>query len=229
MLERVWYSSDMKNPHAVALGRLGGKKGGLARASRLSAARRREISKHAAAARWDGRLPELVRPLFWSYKFEELSLPGSEDLVMLHVLTYGSTRQRNWLRRRFGSRGIAEWITRRQGKGLTVRQMLPWISPKIARQWQAANPGALIWENREGPASREKALVLGRVQGWRTASEQSRRLAVRQPILSPAVSLVQAMELRDLAGSALLGPDPVREREVDRVRAQWRRLRAFQP
>jgi hypothetical protein len=37
------------------------------------------------------------------------------------------------------------------------------------------------------------------------------------------------MELRDLAGRALLGPDPVREREVDRVRAQWRRLRALQP
>jgi hypothetical protein len=41
-----------KNPHAVALGRLGGQKGGAARASSLSAKRRQQIAKAAAAARW---------------------------------------------------------------------------------------------------------------------------------------------------------------------------------
>ena len=40
-----------KNPHAVALGRLGGKKGGKARADKLTPERRREIAKKAAAAR----------------------------------------------------------------------------------------------------------------------------------------------------------------------------------
>jgi len=40
------------NPAAVALGRLGGKKGGLARAAKLSKKRRSEIAKKAAAARW---------------------------------------------------------------------------------------------------------------------------------------------------------------------------------
>lgn len=43
-----------KNPHAAALGRLGGKKGGPARALKLSAERRREIAKKAAEARWRG-------------------------------------------------------------------------------------------------------------------------------------------------------------------------------
>lgn len=66
-----------KNPHAVALGKLGGSKGGRARAANLSAealseigrkggevggnaraesltpARRKAIAKKAAAARWD--------------------------------------------------------------------------------------------------------------------------------------------------------------------------------
>jgi hypothetical protein len=66
----------MKNPHAVALGRLGGAKGGkvsmknrtaeereefarkgglaggAARATKLSAKRRKEIAQAAAAARW---------------------------------------------------------------------------------------------------------------------------------------------------------------------------------
>jgi hypothetical protein len=41
-----------KNPAAVALGRLGGKKGGRARANKLGPARRREIASDAAKARW---------------------------------------------------------------------------------------------------------------------------------------------------------------------------------
>jgi hypothetical protein len=41
-----------KNPAAVALGRLGGKKGGTARAKALTPERRSEIAKKAAAKRW---------------------------------------------------------------------------------------------------------------------------------------------------------------------------------
>jgi len=41
-----------KNPHAVALGRLGGQKGGKARADKLTKEQRSEIAKKAAKARW---------------------------------------------------------------------------------------------------------------------------------------------------------------------------------
>jgi hypothetical protein len=41
-----------KNPAAVALGRLGGLKGGKARAEKLSERKRKQIAKKAAAARW---------------------------------------------------------------------------------------------------------------------------------------------------------------------------------
>ena len=41
-----------KNPAAVALGRLGGLKGGKARMQKLTAKRRSEIAKMAASARW---------------------------------------------------------------------------------------------------------------------------------------------------------------------------------
>ena len=41
-----------KNPAAVALGRLGGLKGGRARAEKLSAKKRKEIAQDAAKARW---------------------------------------------------------------------------------------------------------------------------------------------------------------------------------
>ena len=41
-----------KNPNAVALGRLGGKKGGKARAEKLTPEERKEIAKKAAQVRW---------------------------------------------------------------------------------------------------------------------------------------------------------------------------------
>jgi hypothetical protein len=41
-----------RNPHAAALGRLGGLKGGPARAAVLTAKRRHEIAVKAARARW---------------------------------------------------------------------------------------------------------------------------------------------------------------------------------
>lgn len=44
-----------KNPHAVALSRLGARKGGLARAAKLTAQERREIARKAAKARWKAR------------------------------------------------------------------------------------------------------------------------------------------------------------------------------
>ena len=44
--------NESKNPAAVALGRLGGLKGGKARAEKLSASARKRIAVRAAAARW---------------------------------------------------------------------------------------------------------------------------------------------------------------------------------
>lgn len=48
--------STKKNPAAVALGRLGGLKGGKARAKTLTAAARKRIAKRAAVARAPAKL-----------------------------------------------------------------------------------------------------------------------------------------------------------------------------
>ncbi len=47
-----------KNPAAVALGRLGGLKGGKARASKLSSHKRKQIARRAARARWKRKPPK---------------------------------------------------------------------------------------------------------------------------------------------------------------------------
>jgi hypothetical protein len=44
--------SRKKNPAAVALGKLGGKKGGKARAKKLTPEQRKAIAQKAARARW---------------------------------------------------------------------------------------------------------------------------------------------------------------------------------
>jgi len=53
-----YYMSEEKNPAAVELGRLGGRKGGKARAEKLSPERRKEIARKAARARWDKKRRE---------------------------------------------------------------------------------------------------------------------------------------------------------------------------
>ena len=45
-----------KNPHAVALGRKGGLKGGVVRAERLSPEKRSEIARMAAKSRWGNKV-----------------------------------------------------------------------------------------------------------------------------------------------------------------------------
>jgi hypothetical protein len=47
-----------KNPAAVELGRLGGLKGGKARAAKLSPKKRAQIAKKAAQARWRNKNPD---------------------------------------------------------------------------------------------------------------------------------------------------------------------------
>lgn len=58
---------DGKNLAAVMLGRLGGLKGGKARAAKLSSKKRIEIARKAAKARWDSRPNEQrMQPDFWN-------------------------------------------------------------------------------------------------------------------------------------------------------------------
>jgi hypothetical protein len=49
------FPARQKNPAAVALGKLGGFKGGYARAAKLSAEERKAIAQRAAQARWAKR------------------------------------------------------------------------------------------------------------------------------------------------------------------------------
>jgi len=67
-----------KNPHAVALGRLGGLRGGKVRAERLAPAKRSEIARVAARSRWNdapvgpGRIRVGDVVIDWAARLKEL-------------------------------------------------------------------------------------------------------------------------------------------------------------
>jgi hypothetical protein len=52
IVQTITAGTPQKNPAAVALGRLGGLKGGKARAEKLSPKRRSEIARKAAQSLW---------------------------------------------------------------------------------------------------------------------------------------------------------------------------------
>lgn len=54
--------SKKKNPHAVALGKMGGAKGGRVRAARLTPEQRSEIARKAVSARWAKAKKNQERP-----------------------------------------------------------------------------------------------------------------------------------------------------------------------
>jgi hypothetical protein len=141
-----------KNPHAVALGRLGGVKGGAARAKALSARRRKQIAKHAAAARaesmsaterqeiarraaaarWSTRsllasvaqAPARIRRLL--RRFDPSSLRWSNRdhryVIVREILLRGDDRAVQWLRGFFSAREISNLVRSYAGAGCDERE-----------------------------------------------------------------------------------------------------------
>jgi hypothetical protein len=137
----------IKNPHAVALGRLGGAKGGPARAKALSARRRSQIAKRAATARaasmsaherqelarraaairWSTRSlianaadgPSYVRHLLG--KFDPSSLRWSNRdhryVIVREILLRGDDRAVQWLRGFFPARDMRNLVRSYAGAG----------------------------------------------------------------------------------------------------------------
>jgi hypothetical protein len=139
----------IKNAHAVALGHLGGRKGGLARARSLSrrrrseiaslagtarakalpATKRQELARRAALARWARRsailtaqdAPESVRRLLKTYDPAALAWNKPDDryAVVREILVRGSDEAKGWLRGVLGPRQVRELVRDYRGAGCT--------------------------------------------------------------------------------------------------------------
>lgn len=141
----------MKNPHAVALGRLGGAKGGPARAKALSARRRSQIAKRAAAARalsmtpadrhdlarraavarWSNQsgivtaldAPAAVRRLLKRYGPGRLRWANEDHryVVVREIFLRGDARALHWLRSVLSARTTRELVRSYRGAGCDER------------------------------------------------------------------------------------------------------------
>jgi hypothetical protein len=79
--------SPKKDPAAVALGRKGGKKGGPARAAKLTAEERSEIARKAVRARWDKAGPKSERTILKPLdKRSAVGKPDTSDRAVLGLL-----------------------------------------------------------------------------------------------------------------------------------------------
>ena len=137
----------MKNPHAVALGRLGGAKGGRARAEALSPTRRSEIAsaagaararllspaerqalaRKAADARWAQQrsistldeAPLAVRRLLKSYDPAKLlwSDRDARYVVVREILVRGDESARSWLRTILRGEQVRKLVRHYRGAG----------------------------------------------------------------------------------------------------------------
>jgi hypothetical protein len=142
-------SEVKKNPHAVALGRLGGLIGGPARAKALGAKRRREIAtraglaraaalsameratlaRRAAQTRWDATrtvrsgadAPQSVRRLLKSYEPAALkwSEPDHRYVIVREILLRGDDDAGGWLRTVLGRNQVRALIRRYGGAGIS--------------------------------------------------------------------------------------------------------------
>jgi hypothetical protein len=137
----------VKNAHAVALGKLGGSKGGKARAHALTAlrrqeiasaagrararslssTRRQEIARLAVRARWSKRSPVVtgadtpaeVRRLLKTYDPEQLRWTVADDryAIVREILVRGDARARRWLNRMLEPSELRELVRGYRGAG----------------------------------------------------------------------------------------------------------------
>lgn len=160
MLERMISSPPMKkNPHAVALGRLGGRVGGPARARCLSTRERATIAREAAMARWSTRPGNLIRKdrqlklpakllgsAFTLHDIKKYRLPRDFEAVVMTILSGGTQVQKNWLCQMFGREAVAQVVRRWRGSFLNSKSQLhEWVSRSTARKWARENPEMYAW------------------------------------------------------------------------------------
>ena len=97
----------------------------------------------------DSRLPRELKPLFSDYSFGRLRWDRDRDLVIGRVLGSGGLDAFSWLRNRAGDGALRDWLTQRNGGGLSPqrlrflelvlglphRQVSSWIQSDSRKVW----------------------------------------------------------------------------------------------
>lgn len=93
-----------------------------------------------------------LKPFFWDVDFRTLRWQTHRDFIIQRVLTHGDLDALRWLRARVGDGELKKWVTARQGRGLSPRQIRYFalifeIDSALADGWVAEARDS-IWEKR---------------------------------------------------------------------------------
>ena len=58
------------------------------------------------------KIPNRLKPLFWSYEFESLSLEKNKKLIVKQILNYGTIEDWKWLLSMYTEKGVQETISK---------------------------------------------------------------------------------------------------------------------
>lgn len=98
------------------------------------------------------KLPRSLRPFFWDHTFARLSWKADRDLIIGRILAVGTWDSIRWLRRRVPDAELRAWLEKREGAGLSSRQLSYWelilkLPRRKVKAW-LADPARQIWERR---------------------------------------------------------------------------------
>jgi hypothetical protein len=110
------------------------------------------IKKQGRARVAPHRLPRSLRPLFWDHDFARLTWEADRDLVIGRILSVGNWDSVRWLLRRLARPALRDWLERREGAGLSARQLRFWevileLPHRRVNAW-LAEPARQVWEGR---------------------------------------------------------------------------------
>lgn len=57
------------------------------------------------------KLPDFLRPLFWSYRFEQLDAERHKQRIIINIINYGSWRAWQWLVSTYGKNELKQTIS----------------------------------------------------------------------------------------------------------------------
>ena len=60
----------------------------------------------------ENKIPSKLKPLFWSYEFESLSLEKNKKLIVKQILNYGTIEDWKWLLSMYTKKGVQETISK---------------------------------------------------------------------------------------------------------------------
>jgi hypothetical protein len=97
-------------------------------------------------------LPHSLRPLFWDYRFSDLTWEQDQDLIIGRILAVGDWESVLWLRAQLKADDLKRWIMAHEGVGLNPPRLRFWelilgLPRRQVNTW-LRSPERMIWDQR---------------------------------------------------------------------------------